>query len=165
LRQRAAPPICLEGVDAPRTAEITMDEGLAAMMRRSRRHIREWKRGIAFVESGYLTFRVNGVDASADHVATLRAHIASHQQLIAQYDPHGLTADDRIDFSGAVDPRRAISEFHHGRYVVFRLTDDGAADPVRGFDTEAEARRILVGRPDHLLGRVADDGWSVERLL
>ncbi len=30
-----------------------MDKGLAAMLRGSRQHIREWKRGIAFVGTGH----------------------------------------------------------------------------------------------------------------
>jgi hypothetical protein len=141
-----------------------MDEGLAAMLRRSRQHIREWKRNIAFVETGYMAFRTDGVDASTEHLATLREHIATHQALIAQYDPDGFTADDRIEFASTVDPRRAVAEFYHGRYVVFRLTNDGAADLASAFETEADARRILDGRTDHLIGRVASDGWSVQLL-
>jgi len=142
-----------------------MEEGLATMMRRSRQHIREWKRGIAFVETGYMSFRTDGVDTSGDHAAALRGYIATHQELIARYDPDGLTADDRIEFATTVDARRAVAEFYHGRYVVFRLTDDGAADLLWGFETESEARRMLAGRPDHFVGRVASDGWSVELLV
>jgi hypothetical protein len=141
-----------------------MEEGLAAMMRRSRRYIREWKRGIAFVESGYMSLRTNGVDTSAEHVIALRGYIATHEKLLAQYDPDGITADDQIDFARTVDARRAVSEFYAGRYVVFRLTDEGAADLVWGFGTEIEARRMLAGRPDHLVGRVGEDSWSVELL-
>jgi len=141
-----------------------MDEGLAAMLRRSRQHMREWKRGIAFVETGYMAFRTDGVEASADHVAALREYIATHQALIAQYDPDGFTADDQIEFASTVDPRRAVAEFYHGRYVVFRLTDDGAADLAWAFETEADARRMLDRRPDYLIGCVASDGWSVQLL-
>jgi hypothetical protein len=141
-----------------------MDEGLAAMLRRSRQHIREWKRSIAFVETGYMAFRTDGVDASADHVAALREYIATHQALIAQYDPDGFTADDRIEFAFTVDPRRAVAEFYHGRYVLFRLTDDGAADLAWAFETESDARRMLDRRPDYLIGCVASDGWSVQLL-
>ncbi len=141
-----------------------MNEGLAALLRRSRQHVREWKRGIALVGSGYISFRTNGVDTSADHVAALRGHIATHQALIDQYDPSGITADGRVDFASTVDARRAVAEFYEGRYVVLRLTDEVAADLVWAFETEAEARRMLAGRPDHLVGRVASDGWSVDLL-
>ncbi|WP_337186075.1 hypothetical protein [Phenylobacterium sp.] len=97
-------------------------------------------------------------------MAALRGYIATHQALIAQYDPDGFTADDRIDFASTVDPRRAVAEFYQGRYVVFRLTNDGTADLVWAFETEAAARRMLARHPDHLVGRVASDEWSVELL-
>jgi hypothetical protein len=139
-----------------------MGEIIPDVLRKSRHLIRQWKRGIAFVTTGYLSVRTNGADTSSEHIESLRAYIATHESLIAEFDPQGVTSDGRIDFASTVDARRAVAEFYEDRYVVYRLTDDGTADLLWSFETEDEARRILTGRDAHFVGRVGPDGWSVE---
>lgn len=133
------------------------------LMRRVRRHVGEAKRSLALFEAKLLRVYHNGQDVSDQHVAMLKDQIAHNEEVLAQYDPDGLTVDGDVAL-GQVDGLLA-GVLTPGRPITYSVDADGEVTDLRVFGSDEEAARDAASGSGRIAGWISQDGWSIRTAI
>ena len=134
---------------------------MEAIILKTRRDLREWRRGIALIESGYMRLHSNGADISDDQVATLTRIIHENEALVTRFDPECALKDDDIELGDV--PVQMASQIWRGRPVTYKLDNEGRACDLSVFDSIEHAQSQARANDGRFSGWIGDESWSVSR--